>query len=590
MADVSQNQSKHHSNNQYGDRIDSVADDVWIVDAPRIVAAGLPLPIRMTVIRLSSGDLLLHSPTQYARELHDRIAGLGRIRYLVAPNVAHWMFIQDWQAAVPDVLTFAAPGLAERAQVQRAKLHIDEELLDGEPEAWAGEVETFLIHGAFYTEVALFHRPSRSLILTDLVQNIDPRRLPIPAALTTEAIGSAAPGGMAPAYLRWLLRLGGRPVKEVARRLIALAPDRVIFAHGDWFDTAATERLAHSLRWLGRDVQEPRSNTMEGLRVVIAGASSGIGRAAALAFARRGATVVLAARRIAVLERLSAECEALGGRALAIETDVTDPDAVQRLASKVDQDLGGVDVWINNAGTGVFGAFQNADLALHRRTIEVNLLGTMYGSYAVLPIFLRQKSGVLINTISLGGWVPTPFAAAYTASKFGLRGFTSSLRQELADTPDVHVCGVFPAIIDTPGFIHGANHSGRTLDPGPLLYPPEDVAETFVDLVDRPRVEVAVGWPARAGQLSYALAPKITEQIIGAGMRRLLARAGQAPSSDGAMRLPVARGTGTSGGWLARRGLPPAGEISKLAVLAGVALLGVGAIIAGRRAREPGRG
>jgi short-subunit dehydrogenase len=123
---------------------------------------------------------------------------------------------------------------------------------------------------------------------------------------------------------------------------------------------------------------------------------------------------------------------------------VTDAEAVGRLAKKAEESFGGIDVWINNAGTGVFGPYQEVDIALHSRTVEVNLFGPMNGSYAALPIFLRQKRGILINNISLGGWVPTPFAAAYTASKFGLRGFTSSLRQELAAQRDIHVCGVFP--------------------------------------------------------------------------------------------------------------------------------------------------
>jgi NADP-dependent 3-hydroxy acid dehydrogenase YdfG len=80
-----------------------------------------------------------------------------------------------------------------------------------------------------------------------------------------------------------------------------------------------------------------------------------------------------------------------------VTTDVTDAEAVVRLAAKADECFGGIDVWINNAGTGVFGAYQDADIALHRRTVEVNLLGTMNGSHAVLSIFLRQKRGILIN-------------------------------------------------------------------------------------------------------------------------------------------------------------------------------------------------
>jgi short-subunit dehydrogenase len=325
---------------------------------------------------------------------------------------------------------------------------------------------------------------------------------------------------------------------------------------------------------------------MRKLRVVITGASSGIGRATAPAFAKRGATVALAARRQDVLREVAAECAALGGRALAVPTDVTDPEAVAELARRADEAFGGIDVWINNAATGVLGPYHKGDLALHRKTIEVNLLGTMYGAYAVLPVFRRQRRGILINNISLGGWAPTPCAAAYTASKCGLRGFTASLRQELSQHPDIHACAVFPSMIDTPGFVHGANVSGRNLDPGPLLYLPEEVAETFVQVARRPRDEVAVGWPARAGQLSYAALRAPTERMMAAAIHFLLARANKAPVSSGAILEPVAEGVATDGGWLARKQLPSASVPTRLGIGAGVAALGWTMLRSARRRRH----
>ncbi|BAM88815.1 putative short-chain dehydrogenase/reductase [Bradyrhizobium oligotrophicum S58] len=565
-----------------------VADNVWIVDAGRIKAAGLPLPIRMTVIRLSSGDLLLHSPTRFSHALREELEQLGPIKYLLAPNVAHWMFLPDWQAALPNARVYAAPGLAERQQVRRSGLRIDRELTDVTPDEWSEDIQLVLLAAPLFTEIELFHKPSRTLILTDLVQNLAPEGLGIVSRTAANLLGITAPDGKAPTYLRMLLRLGGRAVRLAAARLIALAPERVIFAHGRWFDTGGTQQLRRSLGWLLDSAPEARRlmRDLKGTRVVITGASSGIGRATALALAREGATVVLAARREAVLRDVAAACETLGGRAIAVRTDVTDSEAVKHLAEQAVQTFGGVDVWINNAGTGVFGAYQDADMALHRKTIEVNLLGTMNGAYAALPIFLQQRRGTLINNISLGGWAPTPFAAAYTASKFGLRGFSASLRQELAAHKDIHVCSVFPAMVDTPGFVHGANMSGRNLDPGPLLYRPEDVAETFVQLIHAPRDEVAVGWPARLGQISYALARRPTERLISTACRFLLSRAKGAPRTTGAVLAPIAAGTAVSGGWLGRKKLPPAGQLSKIGLAVG---LGGVALLALARARRPAR-
>jgi short-subunit dehydrogenase len=524
----------------------------------------------MTVIRLASGALLLHSPIPCSVALCQELQSLGRIQYLVAPSIAHWMYLGQWQKAFPEALTFAVPGLESRRQVRASGVRIDRQLSDEPPGEWAQDIDVVLISAPGYTECALFHLPSRTLVLTDVVQNIDPSDLPPFARAIGSLLGNTKPHAMAPAYLRLLLKLGGRSFAGAAARLVSLSPQRVVFAHGEWFETDGRQMLQRSLRWA---LPNDGSKSMRGLRVVITGSSSGIGRAAAVAFARRGASVVLAARREEALARVARECHDLGGRALVVPTDVTDADAVVNLTQAAVRHLGGIDVWINNAGTGVFGPYQDAEIALHRRTVETNLFGALYAAHAVLPIFQRQRHGVLITNISMGGWAPTPFAASYTASKFGLRGFTASLRQEVANLPNIHVCSVFPAMVDTPGFAHGANVSGHEMSPGPFLYQAEDVAETFVQLVRHPRDEVAVGWPARAAQFSYSIAPRPTEHLMGACFRFLLGRQPPGPRTRGALLESVSAGTSISGGWLVRRRLPAAGQMTRICIIAGAAAL-----------------
>ena len=173
------------------DVLKSVADDLWIVDSGPLAIARVPLPARMTVIRVEGG-MLLHSPTRYVRELHDAITAFGPIRHLVAPSFAHWTFMRDWVSACPDATTWAAPGLRERRQVRRSGLRLDRDL--GDAPAWSGIEQCVIPGGGGFREVALFHRPSGTGLLTDLVVNLEPEKLPPMARPLARLLGVAAPG------------------------------------------------------------------------------------------------------------------------------------------------------------------------------------------------------------------------------------------------------------------------------------------------------------------------------------------------------------------------------------------------------------
>lgn len=228
-----------------------VAENVWIVDSGPLKAMGLvPLPVRMTVVRLPDGGLLLHSPTRYTPDLHRRLAEIGPIRHIVAPNSAHWMYLAAWQEHAPRATTWAAPGLRDRAQVKRSGVRLDQDLMESAAD-WPDDLSQVHVPGlGGFREVALFHQDSRTLILTDLVQNLEPEKLPLLVRPLAAVAGITAPDGRAPVYLRAIVRAAGGPARDAGRRLVALNADRVIFAHGLWFDMDAAARLAHSLRWL----------------------------------------------------------------------------------------------------------------------------------------------------------------------------------------------------------------------------------------------------------------------------------------------------------------------------------------------------
>ncbi|MBA3599477.1 MAG: SDR family oxidoreductase [Methylibium sp.] len=303
-------------------------------------------------------------------------------------------------------------------------------------------------------------------------------------------------------------------------------------------------------------------------RVVLTGASSGIGRATALAFAREGADLVLAARGREALDTVAAECEAAGARTLVVPTDVADAGAMSELAQAALERFGGIDVWINNVGIGAVGRFEQTPIEAHRRVIEVNLIGHMNGAHAVLPHFRERRSGILINMISIGGWVSAPYAAAYTASKFGLRGFSESLRAELSDMRDVHVCEMYPTFVDTPGMSHGANHTGRRLRPSPPLVDAREVAAALVKLAKSPRASTGIGSVAPPARLAHAIAPNLLGRLSRQLFDLALARAQPAPITDGNLFSP-SQGSAIDGGY--RRPVPLGVSLAAVAALGALA-------------------
>lgn len=254
--------------------------------------------------------------------------------------------------------------------------------------------------------------------------------------------------------------------------------------------------------------------SLRGRVVVMTGASSGIGRQASIELARRGARLVLAARRTAALEETAEACRDAGGDAVVVTTDVTRDEDVERLVERALSLEGRVDVWVNNAGVTLFAPLEEASLEEHRRVIETNLFGAIRCARAVVPIFRRQEEGVMINVGSVLSRIGQPFVPSYAISKFALRGLTETLRVEFADRPNVHFCTLLPYAVATQHFETGANFVGQPARPVPPVQNPADVASALVDLVARPRRQRHVPRIAALGLALHALMPRAVERTL----------------------------------------------------------------------------
>lgn len=249
--------------------------------------------------------------------------------------------------------------------------------------------------------------------------------------------------------------------------------------------------------------------------VALVGASSGIGRAAALAFAARGARLVVAARGREGLDSLVEEIRAAGGEAIAVECDVTDFEQVRRVAETAHETYGRLDTWVHLAAVSLYATFEETRPEEFRQIIETNLVGQAYGAMAALPYLKRAGGGALIHISSVEARRALPYQSAYASSKHGMKGFITAMRMELErEGVPISVTEIMPSSINTPFFNKARTRLGVKPQGVPPIYQPQLVADAILFAAENPVPEITVGGMGKALAVSEAVSPRLTDKML----------------------------------------------------------------------------
>lgn len=226
--------------------MEAFGEGLWLADGPIVEVAGFRYPTRMTVIRLGESGLLICSPVALDAALQTELETLGEVRWLVAPNSLHHVFLKDWQAAYPTAQTFAPPGLRKK----RPDLKFDEDLSEQPPAAWASDMDQVIVRGNLITtEVVFFHRPSRTVIFTDLIQNFAPGWFTGWRAVVAKLDRMTAPLPEVPQKFRNAF-VNRAAARQSIRRILEWPVDKVVMAHAPLVKSDGRAFIPRAFRWL----------------------------------------------------------------------------------------------------------------------------------------------------------------------------------------------------------------------------------------------------------------------------------------------------------------------------------------------------